>query len=227
MSNMPIKVLVVDDHQLIIEGIKSMLQEEPDIEFSGGANSMQAALDFVASNPVDVILLDVNMPDGSGIETTLLFRQNFPDIHILALTMHEDISIITQMVKAGASGYLLKGSNMKEIIEAILVVHSKSRYLSREVQSILMDNLSSDLGNDKKELTAKPVITTREREILNLVAMELTNEEIANTLFISERTVETHRRNIFTKTQTKSIVALMNYALKHGLLDRNNEGKVK
>ncbi len=223
MCHKAIHVLVVDDHQLIIEGIRSMLQEETDIKFAGGANSMQDALDFASLNPVDVILLDVNMPGGSGIETTILFKQKFPDIRILALTMHEDISIITQMVKAGASGYLLKGSNMKEIIEAIRVVHNNSRYLSSKVQSILMDNLSSDTGIDQKGSTPKPVITSREREILNLVAMEMTNEEIANKLFISERTVETHRRNISTKTQTKSIVALMNYALKHGLLDRNNE----
>jgi DNA-binding NarL/FixJ family response regulator len=223
MCHKVIRVLVVDDHQLIIEGIRSMLQEEIDIKFAGGANNMQDAIDFAGLNPVDVILLDVNMPGGSGIETAIFFKQKFPDIRILALTMHEDISIITQMVKAGASGYLLKGSNMKEIIEAIRTVHSNSRYLSSKVQSILMDNLTSDTGLEQKGNSPKPIITSREREILNLVAMELTNEAIANKLFISERTVETHRRNIFTKTQTKSIVALMNYALKHGLLDRNNE----
>lgn len=213
---------MVDDHQLIIEGIKSMLQEETDIEFAGGANSMKGALDFVNSQNVDVILLDVNMPEGSGIETTKLLKEKYPEIQILALTMHEDISIITQMVKAGASGYLLKGSNMREIIEAIKAVHGKTRYLSREVQAILMDNLGS---GEKDRMLAEPkmVITQREREILNLVAMEMTNAEIANKLFISERTVETHRRNIFTKTQTKSIVALMNYAMKHGLLDRIND----
>lgn len=222
MNQKPIRVLVVDDHQLIIEGIKSMLQEETDIEFTGGANSMKGALDFVNSQNVDVILLDVNMPEGSGIETTKLLKEKYPEIQILALTMHEDISIITQMVKAGASGYLLKGSNMREIIEAIKAVHGKTRYLSREVQAILMDNLGS---GEKDRMLAEPkmVITQREREILNLVAMEMTNAEIANKLFISERTVETHRRNIFTKTQTKSIVALMNYAMKHGLLDRIND----
>jgi DNA-binding NarL/FixJ family response regulator len=222
MNQKPIRVLVVDDHQLIIEGIKSMLQEETDIEFAGGANSMKGALDFVDSQNVDVILLDVNMPEGSGIETTKLLKEKYPEIQILALTMHEDISIITQMVKAGASGYLLKGSNMKEIIEAIKAVNAKTRYLSRDVQAILMDNLGS---GEKDRMLAEPkmVITPREREILNLVAMEMTNAEIANKLFISERTVETHRRNIFTKTQTKSIVALMNYAMKHGLLDKVND----
>jgi DNA-binding NarL/FixJ family response regulator len=222
MNQKPIRVLVVDDHQLIIEGIKSMLQEETDIEFAGGANSMKGAMDFVDFQSVDVILLDVNMPEGSGIETTKLLKEKYPEIQILALTMHEDISIITQMVKAGASGYLLKGSNMKEIIEAIKAVNAKTRYLSRDVQAILMDNLGS---GEKDRMLAEPkmVITPREREILNLVAMEMTNAEIANKLFISERTVETHRRNIFTKTQTKSIVALMNYAMKHGLLDKVND----
>jgi DNA-binding NarL/FixJ family response regulator len=219
MNQKPIRVLMVDDHQLIIEGLKSILQEEPDIEFCGGANSMKEALAFVAANDVDVILLDVNMPDGSGIETTKIFREKFPEVRILALTMHEDISIITQMVKAGASGYLLKGSNMKEIIEAIKAVYSNNRYLSKEVQSILMDNLGNENGNDKTQSGPKAIITSREREILNLIAKEMTNAEIADKLFISERTVETHRRNIITKTKAKSVVALINYAMKHGLLE--------
>lgn len=222
MNQKPIRVLVVDDHQLIIEGIKSMLQEETEIEFAGGANSMKDALAFIDSQNIDVVLLDVNMPEGSGIETTKILNEKHPEIQILALTMHEDISIITQMVRAGASGYLLKGSNMKEIIEAIKAVNGKSRYLSSEVQAILMDNLGS-AEKDKMPAEPKMVITPREREILNLVALEMTNEEIANKLFISERTVETHRRNISTKTQTKSIVALMNYAMKHGLLDKVND----
>lgn len=199
-----------------------MLQEETEIEFAGGANSMKDALAFIDSQNIDVVLLDVNMPEGSGIETTKILNEKHPEIQILALTMHEDISIITQMVRAGASGYLLKGSNMKEIIEAIKAVNGKSRYLSSEVQAILMDNLGS-AEKDKMPAEPKMVITPREREILNLVALEMTNEEIANKLFISERTVETHRRNISTKTQTKSIVALMNYAMKHGLLDKVND----
>lgn len=220
MSDNLINVLVVDDHQLIIEGLKSMLQDETDIVFCGGANSMKDALDFAAQMEIDVMLLDVNMPDGSGIEVTRMFKQQFPHVKILALTMHEDISIISQMVEAGASGYLLKRTNMNEVLEAIRVVHNNGKYLGREVQSILMENLThtvSQVSADSQQNNSA-ILTSREKEILSLVAREMSNEEIANKLFISERTVETHRRNIFTKTQTKSIVGLIKYAIKNGLI---------
>ena len=202
-----IRVLVVDDHQLIIDGLKSLLQDEPDIVFTGGANSMQQAIDFVTNNQVQVVLADINMPEGSGIETTRKLKAMQPDIQVLALTMHEDINMIRKMVEAGASGYILKRTNMNEVLEAIRVVAKGGKYLGRDVQEILLNNM----GQPEKpaEQTENPSrLTQRESEILNLITKELRNEEIAEKLFISERTVETHRRNIFTKTKTKSIVGL-------------------
>ena len=194
--------MIVDDHQLIINGLKSLLQDVEDVVFAGGANSMDEALAFVADHHVDVVLMDINMPGGTGIETTIKLKELHPSIRILALTMHEDISMITKMIEAGASGYILKRTNMNEVLEAIRVVAGDGKYLGRDVQSILMENLSSKDPVPAIPYGSPATLSSREKEILTLVAKEMSNEQIAARLFISERTVETHRRNIFTKTKT-------------------------
>ena len=218
MQKEPISVLIVDDHQLIINGLKSLLQDETDVVFAGGANSMDEALAFVAGHPVDVALMDINMAGGSGIEATIKLKELYPSIRILALTMHEDINMITKMIEAGASGYILKRTNMNEVLEAIRVVAADGKYLGRDVQSILMENLSSKEPAQISPFDVPVTLSAREKEILNLIAKEMSNEQIAAKLFISERTVETHRRNIFTKTKTKSIVGLIKYAIKNGMV---------
>lgn len=218
MKNEPIKVLIVDDHQLMVEGLKSLLEFEEDILFVGGANSMEDTLIFLESNPVDVILMDINMPGGSGVETTEKIKQLYPELKIVALTMHDDISIITRMVQAGASGYVLKKTKMNEVIEAIRIVHENGKYLSIDAQQIIMANLGGASGLSESNEDGKPNLSAREMEVLNLVAKEYTNEQIAEALFISERTVEAHRRNIFIKTKTKTLVGLIKYAISKGLI---------
>ncbi len=223
MSHNPIKVLIVDDHQLMIEGLKSLLEDEDDIVFSGGANSMTEAIEFIETHPVDVVLMDVNMPGESGIEATQKIKELHPSKKVIALTMHNDISVITRMIEAGASGYILKRTKMNEVIDAIRVVSQNEKYLGRDTQKIIMDNLSSppdSLEPKEKKTTA---LSARETEVLNLIAQELNNEEIAEKLFISERTVEAHRRNIFIKTKTKTIVGLMKYAIEKGLIQNDPE----
>ncbi|NCA86252.1 MAG: response regulator transcription factor [Clostridia bacterium] len=225
MTKPAISVLVIDDHQLIIDGLKLIFEVEQNIVFAGGANNMEEALNFLSKNQVDVVLADISMPGHSGIEVTKKIKEIYPEIQVLALTMHEDIAMISAMIEAGASGYLLKRANMNEVVEAIHTVAKKKKYLGGEVQAILMDDL---IHREPTEATAKSnsgELTRREKEILNLVAKEFNNEEIANKLFISERTVETHRRNIFTKTNTKSIVGLIKYALRTGLISQDNEAQ--
>lgn len=220
-QNNPIRVLVVDDHQLIIDGLKSLLQDEPDIVFAGGVNNLAQAIAFVSQNPVNVVLADISMPDGSGIETTRKVKGINQDIQVLALTMHEDYANIRAMVDAGASGYIFKRTNMNEVLEAIRVVAGGGKYLGRDVQAIIFNKLSEK----EVEPLGSPVpglLTQREKEILRLIAKEMSNEEIARKLFISERTVETHRRNIFTKTKTKTIVGLIKFALHYGLISEDN-----
>jgi len=218
-----IKVLVIDDHQLIIDGLKSILQDEENVVFAGGANSMKEALDFLSENEVDVVLADISMPEHSGIEITKNIKALYPEVQVLALTMHEDIAMISAMIEAGASGYLLKRTNMNEVLEAINMVATKKKYLGREVQAILMEDLVHREPEEPGGKNASAKLTGREKEILNLVAKEFSNEEIAEKLFISERTVETHRRNIFTKTNTKSIVGLIKYAIRKGLISQDGE----
>lgn len=222
MQDKAIKVLVIDDHQLIIDGLRSILEDEETVMFAGGANSMEEALEFLENNEADVVLADISMPRHNGIEITRKIRELYPGIKVLALTMHEDIEMISGMIDAGASGYLLKRTNMNEVLEAIQMVAAGQKYLGREVQAIMMDDLiHREPGTAAHEETAR--LTGREKEILNLVAKEFSNEEIANKLFISERTVETHRRNIFTKTNTKSIVGLIKYAIRNGLISQDTE----
>lgn len=223
MNTKPINVLVIDDHQLIIDGLKSILEGEPDVNFAGGATSMEEALDFLENNSVDVVLTDINLPGESGIEISKKIKELNPRINILALTMHEDFGMITKMVEAGASGYILKRSNMKEMLEAIKVVANNGKYLGRDVQAIMMANLGHSDIDEFNEAPEEPGLTNREREILTLVAKEFTNEQIAGKLFISERTVETHRRNIFTKTKTKSIVGLIKYGIRLGLISQETD----
>jgi DNA-binding NarL/FixJ family response regulator len=221
MSRDPIKVLVVDDHQLMIEGLRSLLEDEEDISFVSGANSLSEALNCIKTYMVDVILMDINMPEASGIEATAKIKALYPRVKVIALTMHNDISIITRMIEAGASGYILKRTKMNEVLEAIRVVHENGKYLGRDTQQIIMDNLSSPPDTMESKEEKKSVLSGRETEVLNLIAKEYSNEQIAEKLFISERTVEAHRRNIFIKTKTKTIVGLMKYAIEKGLIGTN------
>ncbi len=223
MSKQVIQVLVVDDHQLIVDGLKSILQDEKNVAFAGGANNMKEALELLSQHTVDVVLVDISMPKHSGMEVTRKIKELYPNIQVLALTMHEDINMISGMIEAGASGYLLKRTNMNEVLEAIQMVAENKKYLGREVQAIMMDDLVNRDPANPNQGENQAHLTSREKEILNLVAKEFSNEEIAAKLFISERTVETHRRNIFTKTNTKSIVGLIKYAIKHKLISQENE----
>lgn len=223
MTENRIRVMIVDDHQLMIEGLKSLLEGEEDIAFAVGANSMPETLQFLENNMADVILMDINMPEGSGIEATEKIKALYPGIKIVALTMHDDISVITKMIRAGASGYVLKRTNMNEVTEAIRIVHRNGKYLSSNTQNIIMENLGNSHEEHDSTVESRPALSAREVEVLNLVAKEYSNEQIAEKLFISERTVEAHRRNIFIKTKTKSIVGLIKYAIRNGIIETEGE----
>jgi len=223
MTEKQVKVLVIDEHQLIIDGIRFLLQEEEHLSVEGGATNMKEALGFLENHEVNVVLADISMPDHSGIEITKIIKEIYPEIQVLALTMHEDISMISKMAEAGASGYILKRTNVNELIEAIKIVASGGKYFGRDVQAILLENLAGNAGVTVTAGDTTAPLSTREIEILNLIAKEYNNEEIAAKLFISERTVETHRRNIFIKTKTKSIVGLIKYAIKFGYVSPEND----
>lgn len=211
------RILLVDDHELIIDGLRNMLLNT-DLLVVGDARNGDEAIEKASELLPDVIIMDVSMPQKSGIEATGIIKKQFPDIKILVLTQHESNDYIMQMLKAGADGYLLKNCKKSELIEAIQNVLSDEKHLGKGVSSILMDSLikSKQIESERSE---EVILTPREKEIIKLIATDISNKEIADMLNISLRTVETHRRNIMLKLNVNNAVALVRYAVKHGIVD--------
>ena len=214
-----IPLLLVDDHPLVIEGIKTLLKSDPDLRVVAQANSGAEALRRLREHPeVQVAVVDLNMPQMNGVELTRQLRQEFPAVRVLALSMHHDHTSIQEVLEAGGSGYLLKNTTRQELTTAIRQVAFGRSHFSPEVGQTLLQHLELP-GHRSDAAPRPPELTAREREILQLVAQEKSNHDIAEALFISERTVETHRKNMLTKTKCKTVVGLIQYALKNKLID--------
>jgi len=214
----PIRLIIIDDHQLSRDGIKALLS---DIEFNATvevAESGDEALLLFETHIFDVALVDINMPGMSGIQLTCEIKKNYPVTKVIALSMYDDHTYISKMIEAGASGYILKNINIEDLIEAINTVIKGNFYLSKDIQKVIDEHVAP--ANESYKTVKSNIIhlSYREQEILNLIAKEFTNEQIAQQLFISERTVETHRKNIFIKTKQKTIVGLIKYAIENKLL---------
>lgn len=206
---MAIKIFIVDDHQMVIEGIHSLLQNEPSIVWVGHATTALACTDFLKRQTADVILMDINLPDKSGIELCAEVKAAFPEIYILGLSTFNQQSFIEKMLQSGASGYLLKNATKEELLEGIQTVMKGKQYLSFDAATTLRQiPLPSNL----------PVITRREKEVLGLIADGLTNNQIAQQLFISVATVDTHRKNLLAKFEAKNIASLIKAAVKMGII---------
>ncbi len=217
VSGAVIDLLLVDDHPMIVEGIRQMLLPEPDLRVVAQAHSGAQALELLGAHPsVRVVLLDLSMPGMSGVELARAIRADWPAIRVLALSMFHDHATVAEVLEAGGAGYVLKTASRTELSTAIRQVAGGRSYFSQDVADTLLQNLQIGAS---LEAERPPVITRREREILQLIAREHSNLEIAEALFISERTVETHRRNLLTKTKCKSVVGLIQYAIRHKLLD--------
>ncbi len=213
-----VKILIVDDHQLILNGISDMLRSVKQFKIIGRASNGKEAIEKVISLEPDVIFMDISMPIMNGIEATGIISKQFPNIKILALTQHEESEYVQQILSLGGSGYLLKNSKKEEFIDAINAVMEGKRYLSRQISDQMINDLLTPKAEVKK--VSKPIpLTRREREIIKKIADELSNQEIADDLFISLRTVETHRRNIMQKLKVKSVVSLIKYAAQQGIID--------
>ncbi|MFN3849267.1 MAG: response regulator [Spirosomataceae bacterium] len=212
---MKLKILVVDDHQILIDGITAMLQDLPGYEVVGKALDGISALKFLESNSVDIVITDLYMPKMTGTELTHKVKKAFPNVKVIALSVSYDVSIVHDLMDAGISGFILKTIGRDELIEAITTISSGKLYFSREVSNEILRSLSNK-NNDEVEENYR--LTDREIEILRLISQELSNSEIAERLFISERTVETHRKNIYRKTNTKTIVGLIKYAVEQKLI---------
>ena len=214
MSDSKLKIFIVDDHQILIDGIESMLKGIAEFEVVGKSLDGNLALQFLSENHVDVLLTDLYMPKMTGIELTQKVKKIFPTVKVLALSVSYDVSIVHDLIDAGISGFLIKTIGRDELIEAINQIAKGNIYFSREVSNEILRSLSN--RNDVEEENYH--LTDREIEIVKLIAQEFSNGEIANKLCISERTVETHRKNIYRKTNTKTIVGLIKYAVERKLI---------
>ncbi|NKI33099.1 response regulator transcription factor [Muricauda sp. DJ-13] len=211
LSTMKIKVLIVDDHPLVIEGLKSLLRGNQDIKVVESCNDGYHALQYLQNNFVDIVLLDINLPDTSGIDICEQISKKHPTIAVIGLSTYGERSIINQMISNGAKGYLLKNVTETELIEAINKVYRGNVYFGVEVQKAMANTIFHSMGNT-------PRLTKREKQILKLIVSGKTNNQIAEELFISPLTVETHRRNLMKKMKASNTASLVKIAIEKALV---------
>ncbi|MCH2085182.1 MAG: response regulator transcription factor [Saprospiraceae bacterium] len=209
-------LLIVDDHQIIIDGLKALFagKEEAFVIFE--ALDGKSALQLISNQPIDFVLLDINLPDLNGFEVCKSIKKNFPKIKVIALTMHGESAYITQMVKAGVDAYILKNAGKDEILKAITTVRNGERYFSQEVA---LNMVTGSSATRKKTSGLIQKLTRREKEILRLVIEEMTTDEIAAQLFISPTTVISHRKSLLRKLNAKNTAGLVKAAYEYRLLD--------
>lgn len=215
MTSKQINIMIVDDHQIIIDGIKALLKDEKNIFVAAEANNGKDAIAIMGKIPLDIILMDIEMPLLNGCDATAVITTRYPTAKIIALTTYDEKSIVTKMLNAGASGYILKNINKEILMEAINTVIKGKTYFSSEI-SITLAASSSDITS---QLPVSPdaLLSPREIEILKHIANGFSNNEIADKLFISSKTIDTHRTNIMQKLNIHNVVGLVKYAIKMGL----------
>jgi two-component system, NarL family, nitrate/nitrite response regulator NarL len=204
------RILLVDDHAILLDGVRNLLEREEGLTVVGTTESGEKALEFLKSHEVDLIISDFHMPGMDGLSLINTVRRVKPNIKTIVLSMHDETHLVKEILRSGVNGYVLKKDTHKELLNAIDDVKKGRVYLSQDINKILISSLNAaDEGR---------LLTDREREILKLIAKEYSNKEIAEELFISERTVETHRKNIFKKTSTNSLVGLIKFAYANNLI---------
>lgn len=200
--NTKVSVFIVDDHYMVIEGIRSLLQNEKHIEWLGHATNGDSCLAFLRTRQPDVIFMDINLPDISGIDLCREVKEKFPSIFIIGLSTFNQQSFISKMMDNGASGYVLKNAGKEELLTALDAVACGKTYLSLEAARMV----------DQKPIGNLPTITRREKQVLELIADGLTTQEIADKLFVSVTTVETHRKNLLSKLEARNVAAMIRIA---------------
>ena len=211
---MSIKIAITDDHQLVLQGIKSMLSDTEEVNVVATYSAAQQTIEGLSALEVEVLLLDINLPDENGIDLSKKLIKKHPELKIIALTSFEDISFVKRMLKNGAHGYLLKNTDKLELITALKTVLSGDIYVQKDIQRRLL--LNDTKVTNKNGLI--PKLTRREQEVLEAIAAELTTKEISDKLFISPKTVETHRMNLMSKLGAKNSVGMIKIAIENELL---------
>lgn len=209
-------LLVVDDHQIIRDGIRFYFEDDDEFVIKSEAGNGIQALEFLKENQYDIVLTDINMPEMDGVELMKSIKENYPDQKVLVLSMFNEATYINKMISYGANGYILKKSDKSELVEAIKTVLDGEDHYSEEVYKTIIGNIAGK--KPKKRLSIDTDLSDREKEVLVLITNEYSNQEIADKLFISIRTVETHKRNLLEKTGCKNIAGLVMYAVERNLV---------
>jgi len=211
-----IKIAIADDHQMFIDGIKSLLRSEKDLKIIAEALNGRVLVDILKMEQPDIVLMDINMPEMDGIEATKYISANYPKIKIIMLSMHSTKEFVAGLIEAGAAGYILKNTGKKELMEAIHNVSEGKTHFSVEITQMMMNSFKNPAKKSQNHELLQ--LTDREKEVLVLIAEECSTKEIAEKLFISPNTVETHRKNLFSKLKVKNLAGLVKYALQTGLI---------
>ena len=206
-----LKIYIVDDHQMLIDGLKALLSGESNISVVGENTNPKTAIKEISEYRPHIVLTDINMPEIDGIELTKTVKKSHPEIKVIALSMFGERETISDMIKAGVNAYILKNTGKQELLKAIEKVSNGESFYSEDVNNEMNRTVSFD---EAKEIS----LSAREIEVIDLIAKEYTNAKIAEALFISERTVETHRKNIFRKTDTKSVLGLLKYCVEKKII---------
>ena len=217
------RLFIVDDHAVLRNGLRALLDQEPNLQLVGEASNGQELLDQLLTTPTDVVLLDMNMPVLDGIATAQRLRTDYPEVRVLMLSMVDQPRSVAQAMSSGAHGYILKNADKHEILMGIQAVVVGKRFLCSEIGLSLLDNLATTEASAAEAARSVSPLSRREQEVLRLVADGLTTQQIADQLFTSKRTVETHRQNILEKTGAKNTAALVRHAIAQGFLQGGNE----
>lgn len=210
-----IRILLVDDHQMFIDGLAAIFSDVDEIQVVGKCLNGTEALEQCQRADPYVVLLDINLPDMDGVEVCKKITTTHPNIKVIALTTHSEGSFISSMLNNGAKGYVLKNSNKEILQQAIKAVHRGETFLGKEVTEALIQGM---MPENKQSRAHTPKLTRREKEVLALIVEEYTTQEIANKLFISLNTVETHRKHLLHKLNVRNTAGLVRFAMEHNLL---------
>lgn len=209
------KIILADDHKIIREGLRSLIEKQPDMEVIAEAHDGLTTVNLVQKLQPDVVIMDIGMPEMNGIDATTKITTEYKTVKVIALSMHSDRRFVMQMLKAGAAGYLLKDSAFEELVSAIHAVLAKQHYLSQKITDVVVQEYLQNLP--RNESTVFTVLTAREREVLQLIAEGKSTKQIASVLNVSVKTIETHRQQIMEKLDMHSIAQLTKYAIREGL----------
>jgi len=206
---------LADDHKIIREGLRSLLEKQDDMEVIAEADNGLTTVNLVQKLHPDVVIMDIGMPEMNGIDATTKITTEFKGVQVIALSMHSDRRFVMQMLKAGATGYLLKDSAFEELVTAIHTVMRRQHYLSQKITDVIVEEYLQNLP--KNETNVFTVLTPREREVLQLIAEGKSTKQIASVLNVSVKTIETHRQQIMDKLNIHSVAELTKYAIREGI----------